>query len=57
MAGPVSPASPRSANSTAADVIARTKHGRLMLYKGDGRGTLTSIRTLYGSFIDTRFAV
>jgi stage II sporulation protein D len=31
-----------------ADLIARTKHGRLMLCKGDGRGTLTCSRTLSG---------
>ena len=40
-----------------ADVIARTTDGRLVLYKGDGRATLTRVPALSGSFTGTRFAV
>jgi hypothetical protein len=40
-----------------ADVIARTKDGRLVLYKGNGRATVTRSTTLAGSFAGTRFAV
>ena len=40
-----------------ADVIARTNDGRLVLYKGNGRATLTRRATLAGSFLGTRFAV
>jgi hypothetical protein len=40
-----------------ADVIARTTDGKLVLYKGDGHGTLTRSTTLLGSFAGTRFAV
>jgi len=40
-----------------ADVIARTADGRLVLYKGDGRATLTRGDALSGSFTGTRFAV
>jgi stage II sporulation protein D len=40
-----------------ADVIARTTEGRLVLYKGDGRATLTRSGTLAGTFTGTRFAV
>jgi len=40
-----------------ADVIARTNDGRLVLYKGNGRATLTRSATLPWSFLGTRFAV
>lgn len=40
-----------------ADVVARTNNGRLVLYTGDGRATLTRSTTLPGSFLGTRFAV
>jgi hypothetical protein len=40
-----------------ADVIARTTEGRLVLYKGDGRATLTRAAGLSGSFTGIRFAV
>jgi hypothetical protein len=40
-----------------ADVIARTNDGRLVLYTGNGRATLTRSATLPGSFLGTRFAV
>jgi hypothetical protein len=40
-----------------ADVIARTNDGRLGLYTGNGRATLTRSATLPGSFLGTRFAV
>jgi len=40
-----------------ADVIARTNDGRLVLYKGNGRSTLTRGASLRGSFTGTHFTV
>jgi hypothetical protein len=40
-----------------ADVIARTSKGKLVIYRGNSRATLTRSATLPGSFAGTRFAV
>ena len=38
-------------------MVARTTDGRLVVYAGDGKDSLTRAATLAGSFAGTRFAL
>ena len=59
-AGPASRRSPRSATSPATrrlTCVARTTDGKLVVYAGDGKDSLTRAATLPGSFSGTRFTL